>query len=222
MFQITFKSRVSARNFEGPIDASLPASSQVYHLVCRVRWPTFSGFLPETPRLSGALLYCTALHCTALHCTVLHCTALHCPALHCTALHCPALHCTALHCTTLPCTALHCTALHCTVLYCTVLYWSQLFKVYMTSNALNLFCGAFAQCGLSSHSTTSCIAQLMNSYNISALRLSACSRHSTSGERLTEYVEWHEEKYWEINARREWYRECLHENTLNRSRSSFQ
>ena len=44
MFQITFKDNVSTRNFEGSIDASLPMSSQVYHLFCQVRLPTFLGF----------------------------------------------------------------------------------------------------------------------------------------------------------------------------------
>ena len=33
VFQITFKGRVSTRNFEGSIEVSLPTSSQVYRLV---------------------------------------------------------------------------------------------------------------------------------------------------------------------------------------------
>ena len=32
VFQITFKGRVPTRSFDGSIDASLPTSSQVYHL----------------------------------------------------------------------------------------------------------------------------------------------------------------------------------------------
>ena len=44
LFQITFKGRVPARNFEGSIHVDLPTPSQVYHFFCRVRWPAFSGF----------------------------------------------------------------------------------------------------------------------------------------------------------------------------------
>ena len=62
VFQITFKGRVPTRSFEGSIDVSLPTPSQVNHWFCRVRWPAFSGFWPETPLLSGPLLifYCSA------------------------------------------------------------------------------------------------------------------------------------------------------------------
>ena len=46
MFQIPFKGRVSTKNFEESVDESLPIHlpSQVYHLFCRVGWPTFLFF----------------------------------------------------------------------------------------------------------------------------------------------------------------------------------
>ena len=47
MCQITFKGRVSTRNFEGSVDASLAPSSQVYHLFYRVRWPAFSALTQD-------------------------------------------------------------------------------------------------------------------------------------------------------------------------------
>ena len=44
VFKIIFKGRVSTRGFEGLIDMGLPTPSQVSHLFCQVRWPTFLGF----------------------------------------------------------------------------------------------------------------------------------------------------------------------------------
>ena len=44
VFRITFKDRVSTRNFEGLKDAHLSTSSQVYCLVYLVRLSTFAGF----------------------------------------------------------------------------------------------------------------------------------------------------------------------------------
>ena len=56
LFQITFKGRVSTRNFEGSLHVGFRTSSQVYfYLFCWVRWPTFLGFWPETPFLSETL-----------------------------------------------------------------------------------------------------------------------------------------------------------------------
>ena len=55
VFQIPYKGRVSTGNFERSINVGLPTPSQVYQLFCRVRWPTFLGFWPETPLLSGTL-----------------------------------------------------------------------------------------------------------------------------------------------------------------------
>ena len=56
VFQITYKSRGSIRNFEGSIDVDLFKSSQVDHLFCRVMLPALSGFWPETPLLFGTLV----------------------------------------------------------------------------------------------------------------------------------------------------------------------
>ena len=53
--QITFKGRVPTRSFGGSIVVALPTSSHVFHLFCRVRWPTLLGFSTKTPLLSGTL-----------------------------------------------------------------------------------------------------------------------------------------------------------------------
>ena len=56
VFQITFKGRVSTRNFEGSFRCESPRIFSSFPFILSGRLPMFLGFWPETPLLSGTLL----------------------------------------------------------------------------------------------------------------------------------------------------------------------